>query len=306
MVSARNDNFEIVFGNHRVEACKRLGWKEIPAIVRQASTEEGLILQIVENIQRNTIVNSVEEARAYKFLLNKGMTIQEIANKIGKSYQYVWSRMRLVDKLHPQILEGLEKNKFRRLNTSHAEQLSMLGDQARQLELARIIEERNLSLKQLERIMYADTFSKTSDRINESSPLLVWTKDQDYFLEKDRACLITGETLNIVTDHLGRKSRAIGRMAGRSKRRRIVDLAGPTTPRMDWMLRCFNDVGGWGKVSIEGSRLVLTNSIIRNSTFILGYLEGYFGIRLKPLGTLSTSDPIIAAEILSSPCGEVV
>jgi len=143
----------LVFGSHRLEAARRLGWKRIPAIVRSVSDEEGFLMNVTENLQRNVYVSPVAEARGYKHLISKGWTIGEIARRIGKSDSYVCNRMRILERLHPELQKQIE---FPRGNSpltlSHAEHLSTVQDPLRQLELARLVRERNLSLHQLERL----------------------------------------------------------------------------------------------------------------------------------------------------------
>jgi len=145
--------FRLIFGSHRLEAVKRLGWKSIPAMIRSASDEESFLISVTENLQRNVYVNPIAEAKGYKNLVSKGWTIGEIARRIGKSDSYVCNRMRVFERLHPELKKQIE---FPRGNSpltlSHAEHLSTIRDPVQQLELARLVRERNLSLHQLERL----------------------------------------------------------------------------------------------------------------------------------------------------------
>jgi len=52
MVKPSGENYELVFGLHRLEACKRLGWRKIQAIVKPVSDEEAFLASLIENIQR--------------------------------------------------------------------------------------------------------------------------------------------------------------------------------------------------------------------------------------------------------------
>ena len=148
------EQYRLVFGSHRLEAARRLGWKTIPAIVRCVSDEESFLMNVTENLQRNAYVNPVAEARGYKNLISKGWTIGEIARRIGKSDSYVYNRIRVLERLRPDLQKQID---FPRGNSpitlSHAEQLSMVQDPLRQLQLARLVHERKLSLDQLERLM---------------------------------------------------------------------------------------------------------------------------------------------------------
>jgi len=145
--------FRLVIGAHRLEAFKRLGSTRIPAIVKHVSDEEGFLMNVTENLQRNVHMNPVAEARGYKHLLSRKWTVHEIATKIGKSDSYVCNRMAILNRLHPDILRQLE---FPRgnlpISVSHAEHLASINDPRRQMELARLTKDRGLSVHQLERL----------------------------------------------------------------------------------------------------------------------------------------------------------
>lgn len=68
VVCERNSNFEIISGYRRVEACKRLNIDVIPAIVKELSREEAIVLHVDSNFQRDKILPS-EKAYGYKMKL---------------------------------------------------------------------------------------------------------------------------------------------------------------------------------------------------------------------------------------------
>jgi len=305
MVTQRESRLEVIFGNHRLEACKRLGWQKIPALIVQTSKEQSLILQIVENIQRNVKINPVAEAQGYRLLMDGGMSTYEIAKRIGKSYQYVWSRTRLLETLHPSILEGVAKDKFKNLKTSHAEQLSMVKDPTRQLQLAKAVEDHELTLDELEKIIYKDIFTDGSQVQKKGPQLSMWRAGQTYFIEKDRVAIVSFSTLNVLVDNVGRKARAIGRRAGRLRRKSFLQTADRTVPKLEWIVRCFNEGWGWGNISIKDSRITLRNSVIHNAKFVLGYMEGLLGLKLQLIVSARSQYRFAIATENSSPHGEI-
>jgi len=129
MVKPIGEGYELIFGLHRLEACKRLGWRKISSIARAISYEDGFLASLVENLQRNIHINPVAEAEGYKHLLAKGYTMHEIAVKIGKTDSYVCNRLNIIRKLHPRIRKRLS---FTRVNSgltpSHAERLALIDD----------------------------------------------------------------------------------------------------------------------------------------------------------------------------------
>jgi ParB family chromosome partitioning protein len=145
--------FRLVFGSHRLEAVRRLGWKKVPAIVREISDEESFLMNVTENLQRNVYVSPVAEARGYKYLISRGWTIGDIARRIGKSDSYVCNRMRILERLHPELRKEMEFPRGNsHLTLSHVEHLSTIREPWRQLELASLVRERHLSIRQLERL----------------------------------------------------------------------------------------------------------------------------------------------------------
>ena len=151
MVRRLNGDYEVVFGLHRLEACKRLGWSHIPAVIVEITEEEAFLTCIIENLQRNVKMNPVAEAKGYKLLLSKGWTPHEIAQKIGKSDSYVYDRLRIITKLHPTIRKQLNSHVCN-ITPSHAERLALIPDPKLQLKLAKLVRERRLSVRQLERL----------------------------------------------------------------------------------------------------------------------------------------------------------
>jgi ParB family chromosome partitioning protein len=153
MVKPTRDGYELVFGLHRLEACRRLGWRKIPALVKDVSGEEAFLTGLIENLQRNIRVNPVAEARGYKRLMAKGWTPHEIAEKIGKSDSYVYDRLRVLDRLHPTIRRQLITHVCKSpITPSHAERLTLIEDLKLQLKLAELIRKKHLSVRQLERL----------------------------------------------------------------------------------------------------------------------------------------------------------
>jgi len=303
MVTQRGEEFVVIFGNHRLEACKRLGWDEIPAIVEQSNEQETFLLQVVENLQRNLKINPVEEAKGYEMLMRKGMTIQEIASDIGKSYQYVWSKLRMRERLHPKILQGIEDGRFRRLTTSHAEQLSMLRDTGRQLQLAEAIEDHNISVSRLEKILYQEIVNNDTPKTADGT-LHVFRKGNAIYEQYKGECRITlmsDVTFNMLAKWLGRKARRAGREMGRMRRRAALQDCDQTVPRLEFLTRIFNDTFGWGKLSITESQVILDNSILDEAAFLTGYLEGYLGL---PLQLVRSLDPMVFRISNGSPHGE--
>jgi len=165
VVRPLSDGYELVFGLHRLQACKRLGWKRIPAIIMKASNEEASLMHVIENLQRNTHINPIAEAQAYKLLIESGWTMVQIAEKIGKSCSYISDRLRVLSRLHPKVRKKLSFPRGKtHMTISHAEHLSLISDPQQQLKFAKIIEDERISVRKLERMV------NRLRRLGESAP----------------------------------------------------------------------------------------------------------------------------------------
>lgn len=112
--------YELIAGERRLRASKRVGLTQVPVIVRPASElKDKLVLALIENIQRQDL-NAVEEGRAYRRLAEEyGLSHEEIAARVGKSRSAVTNAMRLLD-LDADMLAALEEG---RITKSHARTL---------------------------------------------------------------------------------------------------------------------------------------------------------------------------------------
>lgn len=96
-VRSKGEYFEIVTGHRRWQACKLLGYKTIPATVCNLNDKEVLETILVENLQRRDL-NPIEEAEAFARLRDEfDMTQSRIAQKTGKSRDYVAQRLRILN-----------------------------------------------------------------------------------------------------------------------------------------------------------------------------------------------------------------
>ena len=88
---------EVVAGNRRLEACRRLKMHRIPCHIVELDDREAFEVSLVENVQHETM-NPVDEARAFKrYVDDYGYGgVSELARKIDKSQEYVSNRLRLL------------------------------------------------------------------------------------------------------------------------------------------------------------------------------------------------------------------
>lgn len=112
-VRPKDGIYEIVMGERRFRAWKENMAqnpdfpKEIPCIVREMNDEEALDAMITENLQRED-VDPIEEAFAFGQLLKTGKTIEQIADRFGKSKRFIQDRIKL-DNLLPELKQFVTK-----------------------------------------------------------------------------------------------------------------------------------------------------------------------------------------------------
>ncbi len=100
------DGYELIAGERRLRAAKRLGLATVPAVVRTADEQQKLELSLIENIQRKDL-NPIEEARAFRALIEEfGLTHDEMARRVGKSRPVISNTIRLLD-LAPEMQQAL-------------------------------------------------------------------------------------------------------------------------------------------------------------------------------------------------------
>lgn len=88
--------FEIVAGERRFRAAERAGLSSVPVIVKDLGDRETLEVAIVENLQREDLT-PVEEARAFKQLMDFGLNQESVAEAVGKSRSAVANTLRLLN-----------------------------------------------------------------------------------------------------------------------------------------------------------------------------------------------------------------
>jgi len=131
-VTPITDGFEIIFGQHRFEACKKLGLKTVSCQVKTATDTEACLMAEAENLQRNEYVDPTKEAYGFSLLLRAGMTQEEIGQRIGRSQQYVSSRLQLLG----LELDTLHLISERIISPEHGLELSKIQDPRKRRVLA--------------------------------------------------------------------------------------------------------------------------------------------------------------------------
>ena len=149
LVQKKDGYYEIIAGERRWRAALKAGLKEIPVIIREYTDKEILELSLIENIQREDL-NPIEEAEAYKRLIDEfGMSQEEMAKRVSKSRSAVANSLRLL-KLEGDVRKMLVDGQ---LSMGHARALLPLEIAEEQIEVARKVADRQLSVRETEKLV---------------------------------------------------------------------------------------------------------------------------------------------------------
>ncbi len=139
--------WELIAGERRWRAAKDAGLPNLPALIRTADDRDSLLLSLVENVAREQL-SAVEEARAYAVLLDEfGLTLGEVAERVGKAKSTVSNRVRLLE-LPEDVLWMLARGE---LTERHARAVLAVPDREGQKKLAKRIVAQGLSAVAAER-----------------------------------------------------------------------------------------------------------------------------------------------------------
>ncbi len=147
VVRRAGDGYQLVVGERRFLACRKLGWKKISAAVQTLSDNAMATIALIENLQRENL-NFIEEAMGYISLMkNFNFTQEGLAQRLGKSQSTIANKIRLL-KLSEPVREKLLENG---LSERHARALLRIASEEEQLKTIHEISERGLTVIQAEK-----------------------------------------------------------------------------------------------------------------------------------------------------------
>ncbi len=141
--------YELVAGERRLKACKKIGMAKIPAIISNINKKESACMALIENVQRERL-NFIEEAEGFQTLMvDFGYTQEEIAKTIGKKQSTISNKLRLL-KLKKDIKATIIQNK---LTERHARALLKLDNENTQREVLQKILKFDLNVQKTEELV---------------------------------------------------------------------------------------------------------------------------------------------------------
>lgn len=170
--------YQIIAGERRYRACKMAGLIEVPVIIVDSDEQKTDEIALIENIQREDL-NSMEEARAIKALLDRhGLTQEALSKRIGKSRSAIANSIRLLE-LPPEAASYVAAG---RLSAGHARALLAINDPDTIDKAAQMVLEQDLSVRQTEEL--AKKLNRPSPPTKERGDLVDYgVRDVDYAAE---------------------------------------------------------------------------------------------------------------------------
>lgn len=149
LVRPIQDGYQLVAGERRWRAARLAGLTEVPVVIKELSDSETMEIALIENLQREDL-NPIEEAEGLQLLIDTyGLTQDECAKRVGKSRPAITNSLRLLNL--PEKLSELVRDSM--ISSGHARALLPLGDEDKMLELANEIISKDLSVREVERIV---------------------------------------------------------------------------------------------------------------------------------------------------------
>ena len=173
-VTGNENKYELIAGERRLRASKIAGLSRVPVVVIDVEDENALLeLALIENIQR-TDLNPIEEADAYRKLIEKfGYTQEETAKRVGKQRSTITNLLRLL-KLPKLIQSDISSGV---LSEGHGRVLIRLIEEPFKIQEARDeIIKGGLSVRQTEKLLKKFSvkrkpeISKQTQNITDFSP----------------------------------------------------------------------------------------------------------------------------------------
>lgn len=155
------DRYELVAGERRLRAAKKLGLSEVPALIIDITDKDSAAIALLENLQREDL-SYIEEAEAYYNLIkDHSYTQEQLAEIIGKKQSTIANKIRLL-KLDAEIRLILLENK---LTERHARALLKLPSPELQKKILKTVISKNLNVKKTEELIDNELLKLTQQEV---------------------------------------------------------------------------------------------------------------------------------------------
>lgn len=186
--------YQIVAGERRYRACRMAGVTEVPVVIRELSDSETMELALIENLQRENLT-PIEEAKGFGVLVDEyGMSQEEVSQVVGRSRSAVANSLRLLN-LPKEVSDMVESGE---ISAGHGRTLLALGSEEEMINAAKQIYEKELSVRQTEKLVKAINAEKDKAQKEDKQERI--SLKPSYFSEVELA----------LTEYLGKKVTVTG------------------------------------------------------------------------------------------------
>lgn len=149
IVRPRGESYQIVVGERRWRACRKLELCEVPVICREVNDRSMLEQALIENVQREDL-DPIETARAFERLVSDlGLTHEQTARRVGKKRSSVTNMIRLLE-LPAEVQEAVSRGT---ISMGHARSLLSLESDAERARALALVLSRGLTVRQTENLV---------------------------------------------------------------------------------------------------------------------------------------------------------
>ena len=189
LVRPKDDGYELIAGERRLRAVKKLGFTQLPAIIKDVKDAEALQLALIENIQREEL-NPIEEAQAYhRLIADFGYTQEKIAQMVGKDASSISNTLRLL-KLPQEIQDALYKGL---ISMGHARTILALRGLGEQGSIFKQTIAKQLSVRELENMVAKRLSGRTKRKgLRLRDPHLIAVEEQMQHILGTKVKIVAG------------------------------------------------------------------------------------------------------------------
>ncbi len=153
--------YELVAGERRVMASRKVGLETIPAIIVDFDDDMMMEIGLLENIQREDL-NVIEEANAYSEMIKHfNYTQVQLAERVGKTREHIANITRLL-RLPNKVQNMVRDNQ---LSMGHVRPLITLDSEDEIIYYANEIIDKNLSVRAVEKLMREDREGSSKEEV---------------------------------------------------------------------------------------------------------------------------------------------
>jgi len=146
VVRATGERYQLIAGQRRLAAARRLGWEKVLVRVLDVDDRQMSEIAIVENLQRRDL-DALEKAASFRqYLATWNCTQEELAKRLSIDRSTVANLIRLLDL--PDTVQ--EKLRSGAISMGHARAILPLGDEVEQTRLAERVAAEGLSVRTIE------------------------------------------------------------------------------------------------------------------------------------------------------------